>query len=147
MKIGGLMDPNENKAIVRRYFDEIFNRGDLAAIEALLAPSIVFENPPTRVEGHAALKQLVTSLRTAFPDFQFVIEDEIAEGDKVVTRWRLQGTQHGQFLGNPPSHKRFDVTGMDIFQIREGRIARVWVNMDMLGQAQQLGWIPAPQGT
>jgi steroid delta-isomerase-like uncharacterized protein len=139
------MDPNENKAIVRRYFDEIFNRGDLAAIDVLLAPAIVFENPPRRVEGLAAFRQLVTSLRTAFPDAQFVIEDEVAEGDKVVTRWRLHGTQHGPFLEHPPTDKRFDVTGMDIFQIAGGRIARVWVNMDMLGQAQQLGWIPAPQ--
>ena len=141
------MEPNKNKTLVRAYFEDICNRGDFAAVDAVLAPSIVFENPPNRVEGVAAFKQLITSLRAAFPDFQFVIEDEIAEGDKVVTRWRLQGTQHGPFLGNPPSHKRFDVTGMDIFQISAGRISRVWVNTDMLGQAQQLGWIPAPQGT
>ena len=140
------MDPHENKTLVRRYFEDICNRGDFAAVEALLTPNIVFENPPVRVEGLEAFRQLITSLRAAFPDFQFVIEDEIAEGDKVVTRWRLQGTQHGQFLGNPPSHKQFDVTGMDIFQITAGRIARVWVNMDLLGQAQQLGWIPSPQG-
>jgi steroid delta-isomerase-like uncharacterized protein len=138
------MDQNESKDLVRRYFDDIFNRGDLAAIETIVSPSVVFENPPVRVEGFAGIRGLVTSLRTAFPDLQFVIEDEIAEGDKVVTRWRLHGTQHGQFRENPPSHKRFDVSGMDIFQISDGRIARVWVNMDLLGQAQQLGWIPAP---
>lgn len=139
------MNPNVNKAIVRRYFDEIFNQGDFAEIEALLAPSVVFENPPNRLEGLAAVKQLAISLRTAFPDLQFVIEDEIAEGDKVVTRWRLQGTQRGPFLGHPPTDRRFNVTGMDIFQITGGRIERVWVNMDMLGQAEQLGWIPVPQ--
>jgi steroid delta-isomerase-like uncharacterized protein len=141
------MDPDKNKAIARRYFLEICNQGNFGGIEELLTPNIVFENPPAVVEGIESFKELITSLRTAFPDFHFTVEDEIAEGNKVVTRWRLRGTQRGYFLGNPPTHKPFNVTGIDIFQIAEGKIERVWVNMDLLGQAQQLDWIPSPQST
>jgi steroid delta-isomerase-like uncharacterized protein len=128
---------NENKLTARRYFEEICNQGNFAVVDELLSPNIVFENPPAHIEGVEAFKQLITTLRTAFPDFQFTIEDEIAEGAKVVTRWRLRGTQRGEFQGNPATHKSFDVTGIDIFQVVAGKIERVWVNMDLLGQAQR----------
>ena len=138
------MEGNKNKEIARRYLEEICNQGNFAAAEELLAPDIVFENPPVRVEGIEAFKQLIAALRAAFPDFHFTIEDEVAEGSKVVTRWRLRGTQHGEFRGNAATHKQFDVTGIDIFQVVGEKIERVWVNMDLLGQAIQLGWIPNP---
>ena len=138
------MDPKRNKGIARRYFEEICNQGNFAEAETLLAANFVFENPPVRCEGIEAFKQLITGLRTAFPDMRFSIEDEIAEGNKVCTRWRGTGTQRGEFRGIPPTHKQFEVTGMDIFQIIGGKIERIWVNMDMLGQAQQLGWFRNP---
>ena len=138
------MEQNKSKELARRYLQEICNEGNFTVADDILAPGIVFENPPVRLEGIEAFKGLITALRTAFPDFEFIIEDEVAEGRKVATRWRLRGTQHGEFRGNPPTHKQFDVTGIDIFEIAEGRIERIWVNMDLLGQALQLGWIPNP---
>jgi steroid delta-isomerase-like uncharacterized protein len=138
------MERNRNKEITRRYLLEICNQGNFANAEELLAPNIVFENPPLVVEGIEAFKQLMTTLRTAFPGLHFTIEDELADGSKVATRWRLHGTQQGEFRGNPPTQKQFDVTGIDIFQIVDSKIERIWVNMDLLGQALQLGWLPNP---
>jgi steroid delta-isomerase-like uncharacterized protein len=138
------MGLSENKKLTERYFEELLNKGNLDVAAEILASNFVFENPPNRVEGADAFNQMIMGLRSAFPDMRFFIEDEIAEGNKVVTRWRYTGTQHGAFLGNPPTQKRFDVTGIDIFQIEGQKVQRIWVNMDLLGQAQQLGWIPSP---
>jgi predicted ester cyclase len=74
----------------------------------------------------------------------FTVEDQIAEGDKVVVSWRLQATQLGEYQGHPPSGKPIAVTGTSIFRLANGKIQEITVSMDRLGQAQQLGWLPAP---
>ena len=124
----------DNKAIARRYFEEILNKGSAAAIEAIVAPDVVFRNPPAVVKGIADFRSLVASLRKAFPDLHFTLEDELAEDNKVATRWIMRGTQ---------GTRKLDVTGMDIFLIENGKIREVWVNMDSLAQAQQMGTVPA----
>jgi predicted ester cyclase len=124
----------ENKAIARRYFAEILNKGDVAAIDAIVAPEVVFRNPPVVVKGIGDFKKLVASLRGAFPDLQFTLEDEFGEGNKVATRWVMRGTQ---------GTRTMEVPGMDIFLIENGKIREIWVNMDTLAQAQQMGMIPA----
>jgi predicted ester cyclase len=124
----------DNKAIARRYFEEILNKGSVAAIDAIVAPDVVFRNPPAVVKGIADFKRLVASLRGAFPDLHFTLEDELAEGSKVATRWVMRGTQGA---------RKLDVSGMDIFLIADGKIREVWVNMDSLAQAQQMGTVPA----
>jgi predicted ester cyclase len=124
----------DNKAIARRYFEEILNKGSVAAIDAIVAPDVVFRNPPAVVKGIADFKRLVASLRGAFPDLHFTLEDELAEGSKVATRWVMRGTQGA---------RKLDVSGMDIFLITDGKIREVWVNMDSLAQAQQMGTVPA----
>lgn len=123
----------DNKAIARRYFDEILNKGSVAAIDAIVAPDVVFRNPPAVVKGIEDFKRLVASLRSAFPDLHFTLEDELAEGNKVATRWVMRGTQ---------GTRKLDVSGMDIFLIENGKIREVWVNMDSLAQAQQMGTVP-----
>lgn len=123
-----------NKAVARRYFDDILNNGSIPAIEAIVAPDVVFRNPPAVVTGIDGFRKLVAALRAAIPDLRFTLEDELAEGNKVATRWVMRGTRDG---------KKIDVTGMDIFLIAEGKIREVWVNMDSLGQAQQMGLVPA----
>jgi len=123
-----------NKAIARRYFEDILNKGSIPAIDAIVAPDVVFRNPPAVVTGIDGFRKLVASLRAAIPDLRFTLEDELAEGDKVATRWVMRGTRDG---------KKIDVTGMDIFLIAGGKIREVWVNMDSLGQAQQMGLVPA----
>jgi predicted ester cyclase len=124
----------DNKAIARRYFEEILNKGSAAAIDAIVAPDVVFRNPPAVVKGIADFRGLVSTLRTAFPDLHFTLEDELAEGNKVATRWIMRGTQGA---------RKLDVTGMDIFLIENGKIREIWVNMDSLAQAQQMGAVPA----
>ena len=123
-----------NKAVARRYFDDILNQGNVLAIDAIIAPDVVFRNPPAVVTGIDGFRKLVATLRTAIPDLRFTLQDELAEGEKVATRWVMRGTRDG---------KKIDVTGMDIFLIAGGKIREVWVNMDSLGQAQQMGLVPA----
>jgi predicted ester cyclase len=125
----------DNKAIARRYFEEILNNGSAAAIEAIVAPDVVFRNPPAVVTGIGEFRKLVAALRGAFPDLHFTLEDELAEGNKVATRWIMRGTQ---------GTRTVDVSGMDIFLIDNGKIREIWVNMDTLKQAQQMGTVPAP---
>ena len=94
----------------------------------------MFRNPPAVVKGIAEFRKLVASLRGAFPDLHFTLEDELAEGNKVATRWVMRGTQGA---------RKMDVSGMDIFLIENGKIREIWVNMDSLAQAQQMGAVPA----
>ena len=125
----------DNKAIARRYFAEILNKGSAAAIDSIVAADVVFRNPPIVVKGIADFRKLVAALRSAFPDLNFTLEDELAEGNKVATRWVMRGTQGA---------RKVDVSGMDIFLIENGKIREIWVNMDTLAQARQMGTVPEP---
>jgi predicted ester cyclase len=125
----------DNKAIARRYFEEILSKGSAAAIDSIIAVDVVFRNPPVVLNGIAEYRTLVADLRGAIPDLHFTLEDTIAEGNKVATRWVMRGT-----LGT----RKIDVSGMDIFLIENGKIRAIWVNMDTLGQARQMGTVPAP---
>lgn len=133
-----------NKTIARRYFEEILNKGDAGAMTALIAEDVVFRNPPFVVKGLDGFRKLIASLRETFPDLYFTIEDELAEGDKVATRWVMRGTQSGPVQDQPATGKKMEVSGMDIFRISGGKVREVWVNMDSMGQAQQLGWLSPP---
>ena len=123
------------KTIARRYFDEILNKGSGPAIDSIIAADVVFRNPPAIVKGIADFRKLVAALRGAFPDLHFTLEDEIAEGNKVATRWVMRGTQ---------GTRKLDVTGMDIFVVENGKIREIWVNMDTLAQAKQMGTVAGP---
>jgi steroid delta-isomerase-like uncharacterized protein len=134
-----------NKAISRRVVEEIFNAGRLEAAEEIVAPDYVGHDPasPELITGPEGLKRQVDGYRTAFPDVRLTIEDEIAEGDRVVTRWRARGTHEGELFGIPATGKQATVTGVTIDRIVDGRIAESWTNWDTLGLLQQLGAIPA----
>jgi predicted ester cyclase len=141
-----------NKAVARRYYEEIFNQGNLAAIDELVAPDLVAHGPGVapRAEGTSSrdrLRQAVTGLRTTWPDLHLTIEDEIAEGDKVAVRYTRRGTQKGEwhsilFGTVPPTGKEVTFTGVTIFRLVNGKIAEIWLNPDELGMVQQLGLIP-----
>ena len=98
-----------------------------------MAADVVFRNPPIVVKGIGDFRKLVAALRSAFPDLNFTLEDELAEGNKVATRWVMRGTQGA---------RKVDVNGMDIFLIENGKIREIWVNMDTLTQARQMGTVP-----
>ena len=131
----------DNKRLAHRYFEHILNGGDLAMAETLLASDVIFRNPPVTAHGVSEFTTVIAAVRSAFPDLHFTIHDEIAEADKVVIRWTVRGTQRGDFLGHPAAGKTIDVTGINIFRIAGQRVQEIWVNMDRLGEAVQLGWI------
>jgi len=136
------MSVKENKAIFRRIVEEGFNKGNLAIVDELVATDHV--NHTDNVHGPEEYKQFITMYRTAFPDLHMTIEDQIAEGDKVVNRWTSRGTHKGDLMGIPPTGKQTTVTGMYVARIIGGKIVEEWGNFDALGMMQQLGVVPPP---
>ena len=133
----------ENEALVGRYFNEVMNEGKLNVVEEIVTDNFAFRIPtlPEPVRGTDGLKGFVTGLRTGFPDIQFTVERQIAEGDKVAARWFITGTHKGEFLGIPPTGNHVEDQGVDIFRIDNGKILEIWVNENDLGLMQQLGAI------
>jgi predicted ester cyclase len=107
--------------------------------EDCMAEDVVVHLPDVEVEGLDALKGFIAGYRGAFPDVRSVVEDQIAEGDKVVTRWTSRGTHNGDLNGFAPTGKRMELTGVTIERIVGDRIAEVWVSKDDLGLMRQLG--------
>ncbi len=118
------MSTEQNKAIDRRVYEEVWNGGSLAVIDELVAANYVDHDPqPTgALEGLAGLKQSVTMYRSAFPDVHFTVEDQIAEGDLLVTRWTARGTHQGPLMGIPPTGKQAMVTGISITRVASGKV-------------------------
>jgi steroid delta-isomerase-like uncharacterized protein len=137
----------ENKALVRRITEEVANRGNLAVVDELVAPEYVGHSsthPAGEARGREGYRGFYQILRGAFPDVEFTIEDLIAEGDRVVSRWQARGTHLGEFRGLPPTGKSGAVAGTSVFRISDGRIIECWTNADDLGLLQLVGAIPAP---
>lgn len=135
----------ENKTIMRRALEEAYSRGDLTAAAQYYTDDYVRHDPatPNLGTGVEAVKQVVTTYRTAFPDLHLTIDDLLADGDKVVTRWTVRGTHRGSLQGAAPTGKEITTPGISISRIVEGRIAEEWVHWDTLGLLQQIGVIPA----
>jgi steroid delta-isomerase-like uncharacterized protein len=135
------MSVDENKALGRRYFEDLWTAGDEDFIDRHVAADYVFHDSatPGGVRGTEGLRRYYGRYRLGFPDMRFTVEDQVAEGDKVVTRWSVEATQTGPFLGLPASGKSVHVTGINIFRILDGQIVEGWHNLDVLGLLQQLG--------
>ena len=133
-----------NKQLARKSFEEPWNQGNFESITELYADDLTAHglgvDVPPGVEG---LKQFITIYRTAFPDVQFTIDDQIAETDKVATRWTATGTHKGPMLGVEPTGDQVTVTGMVIDRIDNGKIVETWYNFDALGQLRQMGIVPS----
>ena len=138
----------ENKAILRRVTDEVFTQGNLDVVDELFAPSYVLHDPGVpggELRGIESFKQQwVSMFRTAFPDLQLSVEDQVAEGDKVVTRYTGRGTHQGELMGIPPTGNEVVVSGTIMSRVSDGKIEEEWNNFDALGMMQQLGVIPPP---
>ena len=131
---------DQNRAIVERFGNEVWNKGNMAAVDELVTPDFVGYGPGRRItHGPEELKQVVSRMRAAFPDLHFTVEDEIAVGDKVVTRWTGWGTHKGEWSGTAPTGKPVTFTGIAIRRIADGMIAERWVNVDYTGLIRQLG--------
>jgi len=130
------MSMEQNKAIVRGYMEEVLNKGNLAAFDDYFSEDVVFN-------GRKGLRQQLDSmfslLRHVFPDLHLTIEDQIAEGDKVVTRVTFRGTHQGEYKGIPPTGKQVTWTGVGIDRIASGKVIEIWHESDDLGMLKQLG--------
>jgi steroid delta-isomerase-like uncharacterized protein len=132
----------ENKALVRRYFEEIWDKGNLDLIDELFTTNFVRHGPTAtegEVHGQEGFESLVSMYRSALPDLRIPIEDQIAEGDRVVTRWRARGTHQGELMGNAPTGNPASVTGILVDRISGGKIEEEWVDYDTLHLMQQIG--------
>jgi steroid delta-isomerase-like uncharacterized protein len=137
------MSVEENRALVRRYAEETFGKGNVAVSDELLSPEYVHHTLlPGITPDREGRKQLAAMLHTAFPDLHVTIEDIATEGDKVAVRWTCSGTHKGEYMGIAPTGKQVTWTGMSIHHIEGGKIAQSWDEVDNLGMMQQLGVIP-----
>ncbi|MSQ22543.1 MAG: ester cyclase [Dehalococcoidia bacterium] len=134
----------QNKAVLRRFIEEVFNKGNTAAVDQLVAPDFVNHNPlPGATPDREGFKRGIAMLRAAFPGLHYIEEDMIAEGDKVVGKGVFRGTHLGELMGIGPMGKQVNLAGIAIFRVSGGKITARWATLDMLGLMQQLGVIPA----
>jgi steroid delta-isomerase-like uncharacterized protein len=136
--------PEQNKQLAHRLPTEALNKGNLAAVDDVVAPNAIDHNgPPGFPAGREGWKQYIPAFRKAFPDLQYTIENEIAEGDRVVLHTVGRGTMKGDFMGMHASGKQATWTEIHIFRFKDGKVVEHWSTMDMMGMLQQLGFIPA----
>lgn len=129
-----------NKALIRRVFEGM-NRQDISVI-AELFPDCVYRSPAIGELRGEAFRRFVTSSLAAFPDARWTVEDQLAEGDKVVTRWSLTATHKKEFMGIAPTGKRITTTGITVDRIVGGKVVEETEEWDALGMMRQLGVIP-----
>jgi steroid delta-isomerase-like uncharacterized protein len=135
----------ENKAIVRRWFEEVWNKGRSDAIDEMFAADGIAhglsDDPEKPMEGPVGFKPFHAAFRGAFPNVEVVVEDLIAEEDKVVARCSVRGKHTGDHLGVAASNVPVEFTGIAIVRIREGKIVEAWNNFDFLKMNKQIGVI------
>jgi steroid delta-isomerase-like uncharacterized protein len=137
------MSKEENKAIVRRFFELGPSGGDMNAANALLDPNFALHTPLPSAPGTQGINDVITACRAAFEHLNVTVEDMVAEGTKVTARFTARGIHKGQFMGLPPTGKPITMTGIEIFRIENGKIVELWGEANMLGLMQQLGVVPA----
>jgi steroid delta-isomerase-like uncharacterized protein len=134
------MSTEENKAIVHRFSEAWMREGALDVVDEIMAADYVWHG--SDLSGIEAFKNNIVWWRTVFPDIHFVIEDMIAEGDRVAARYSCSGTHEADFAGVPATGKKVTWTAIVIFRYVDGKIAEMWVDQDALGRLQQIGAIP-----
>ena len=138
-----------NKELVRRFNEDVFNKGDVAAIDKYIAADAIDHNPPPGTSGTQGdlegFKKWLTAFRAAFPDLKVTLDEVIAEGDLVVFRNTMTGTQKGEYMGMPASGKAISVEAIDIVRVKDGKMVEHWGQLDAMGMMQQLGAMPSPK--
>ena len=134
----------ENKTLVRRWFEEVWNQGRVAGIDEMLADDAVIHGLGANLQGPAEFKRFHSAYRNAYPDVTIDVDDLVAEGDMVAVRWSAIGTHRGDGLGFPATGRRAQFTGMVFVRIKDGRLVEGWNNFDQLGMLQQLGIVSLP---
>jgi steroid delta-isomerase-like uncharacterized protein len=134
----------QNKTVVRRLFEELWNKGTLPVADELIAPTYTHHDTATPDVGRGpeSEKKRVTMYRNAFADFRLTIEDIIAEGETVMARWTCRGAHKGELNGIAPTGKQISISGVTVVRVASGKIVEGWVNWDALSLMQQLGVVP-----
>lgn len=134
----------QNKTNIRRLFEEVWNKGQVAVADELFASTYTHHDSstPDLGRGPEGEKKRVTLYRNAFPDIRFTVEDMIAEGETVVARWSCRGTHKGELNGIAPTGKQFNITGQSIARFTNDKMFEGYVNWDALALMQQLGVVP-----
>jgi len=135
----------ENKALARRYLEEIWDKGNVDLINELFTTDFVRHGPPAvegEVRGPEDFKGLVSTYHAGLPDFRVTIDDMIAEGDRVVTRWTVRGTHQGELMGSAPTGNQVTFTGYLFDRIAGSKIEEEWVDYDTLHVMQEIGAVP-----
>ena len=139
------MSALDNKALIRRWVEALNNGTWAEAAGVLFTTTFVLHDPmapPGLATGPQGMKDFLAPYFAAFPDVQFTVEDQIAEGDNVMTRWTARATHRGELMGVAPTGERVTVTGIAIWRVEQGKMAEMWQNWDALGLLQQVGAIP-----
>jgi steroid delta-isomerase-like uncharacterized protein len=132
-----------NKSLIRRWGEEGFNKGNVALADELYDANVLYHEPAAgELRGLDALKRFVSSWLTAFPDAQLRIEQQIAENDRVATRWTFTGTHRGNFRGIAPTGKRITMGAMYFYRVANGKIVEIRAMVDTLGLLRQMGAVP-----
>ena len=139
------MSAEENKAKIRRIFEEAIEKGNLSVVDEIMASNYVFHMPGQDIKGPEGFKEFVKMFRTAFPDMKATIEEQIAEGDKVANRETIRGTHKGDFMGVAATGKQVTFSSMVFVHFQGDKEVEAWGSPDMLGLFQQLGVTP-PSG-
>ena len=137
----------ENKDLARRYLEEVWDKGNVDLIDELFSTDFVRHGPPAvegEVRGPEGFKGLVSTYHAGFPDFRVTIDEMIAEGDRVVSRWTVRGTHQGELLGNAPTGNQVTFSGYLFDRISGGKIEEEWVDYDTLHVMQEIGGVPRP---
>lgn len=137
----------QNKAAMRRIYEEIWNQGNFDVVNEVISPDYIdhLPTPPNAPTGRDGLSWLIQMYRTAFPDIHVQVIDQIAEDDKVMTRIAIQGTHEGQLMHIPPTGKEISLEAIVVTRFENGLNTEGWIGMDRLKLMQQLGAIPSPQ--
>ncbi len=139
------MSTEENKALVRRLFEEGLNQNKPSVIDELIAPDFVlYDPPPGFPHDREGFRQLIETFRKSSPDVHVTFEAEFADGEYVIHRGYGTGTHQGEFQGVPPTGKQFKINFIHIWRVVNGKAVENWVQMDLLGWMQQLGVVPVP---
>ena len=137
------MTLEDNKAIVRRFVDEIFVQGRKETVDELLADDFVAHTwPSTTGDPKQDLKSAIERAAAGLSEPEFTIDDIIAEGDRVAARLTTAATQTGEFMGMPPSGKRYSIEEIHWFRLRDGKVVEHWHQFDQMGMMKQLGAMP-----
>ena len=133
----------QNKALMRNYIEEAWNKGNLDFVDKNFSSDFVghgtFHGQPTNRDG---VKSVISTIRNAIPDLNITIEDMLAEGTKVASRWVTKGTHKGDLMGAKPTGNKISVSETAVFRVKDGKVVEAWANRDDLGFLQQVGLIP-----